>query len=322
MVNLNSPARAGTSWTDLATADADEPASMQRRWMPIRYDQVDRGIFTGRYRELNIDGISIASEQQNRTVLKRQYFPAGACSVSVIRDISTSGRCELDMLDKQTIGYMPGNRQYEILMPPSDILFLRLDPHRVMEAADLLGSRIPGDGRGTVFVNGLEPGSLLTMADTLMNSLGASAPAREVVAPGYVEQLVMSHVVGLMASMSPGSGRISSGNTHRIARAAQALIDGADDPLTVMDLCRELSVSRATLQRSFEQCYGVSPLVYLRMHRLNAARRALIAASESDETVTSIAMRWGFFHLARFAKDYRDQFGELPSVTLRQARAR
>lgn len=322
MVNLNSPACAGTSWTDLATADADEPASMQRRWMPIRYDQVDRGVFAGRYRELNIDGISIASEQQNRTVLKRQYFPADACSVSVIRDISTSGRCELDMLDKQTIGYMPGNRQYEILMPPSDILFLRLDPHRVMEAADLLGSRIPGDGREAVFVNGLESGSLLTMADTLMNSLGASAPACEVVAPGYVEQLVMSHVVGLMASMSPGSGRISSGNAHRIARAAHALIDGADDPLTVMDLCRELSVSRATLQRSFEQCYGVSPLAYLRMHRLNAARRALIAASESDETVTSIAMRWGFFHLARFAKDYRDQFGELPSVTLRQARAR
>jgi transcriptional regulator GlxA family with amidase domain len=29
-----------------------------------------------------------------------------------------------------------------------------------------------------------------------------------------------------------------------------------------------------------------------------------------------MAMKWGFFHLARFAKDYRDQFGELPSATL------
>jgi hypothetical protein len=27
-------------------------------------------------------------------------------------------------------------------------------------------------------------------------------------------------------------------------------------------------------------------------------------------------MRWGFFHQSRFAQQYREQFHELPSVTL------
>ncbi|GFJ87342.1 hypothetical protein Prum_009840 [Phytohabitans rumicis] len=32
--------------------------------------------------------------------------------------------------------------------------------------------------------------------------------------------------------------------------------------------------------------------------------------------VADIALRWGFFHQSRFAQQYRDQFHELPSVTL------
>jgi transcriptional regulator GlxA family with amidase domain len=32
--------------------------------------------------------------------------------------------------------------------------------------------------------------------------------------------------------------------------------------------------------------------------------------------VTRVAMDCGFFHLGRFARDYRQAFGESPSVTL------
>lgn len=309
--------RATISWADVVTLDADQPASMQRRWMPIQYDQVDRGAFAGRFRELSVDGLTIASEQQNLTVLKRQYTPPEHCSVSVIREISAPGRCELDSFDTHTVGYMPGDREYEILMPPSDILFFQLDRGRVLEAADLLGCEIPGHGREPLFVNGLDPSQLFAMADTLMSSL-SSCPgdAPPEVSRGYIGHLVMSHVVGAMAGMSGRSTRASSVNAHRITRGAHSLIEDAEDPLTVMDLCRELKISRATLQRCFEHIYGIPPLVYLRMHRLNAARRALIAARGTATTVTAVATKWGFFHLARFAKDYRDQFGELPSTTL------
>ena len=38
------------------------------------------------------------------------------------------------------------------------------------------------------------------------------------------------------------------------------------------------------------------------------------------ETVTAIALRWGFTHLARFSGQYRARFGELPSQTLSTTR--
>jgi AraC-like DNA-binding protein len=36
--------------------------------------------------------------------------------------------------------------------------------------------------------------------------------------------------------------------------------------------------------------------------------------------VHDVATRWGFWNLGEFAADYRRQFGELPSETLRRTR--
>lgn len=33
-------------------------------------------------------------------------------------------------------------------------------------------------------------------------------------------------------------------------------------------------------------------------------------------------MKWGFWHLSQFSKDYCDLFGELPSITLGRASGR
>ena len=58
---------------------------------------------------------------------------------------------------------------------------------------------------------------------------------------------------------------------------------------------------------------------YLRRARLVRVRQALLAA-RGDETVTHVALAWGFTHLGRFALEYRSLFGESPSETLRRAR--
>jgi AraC family ethanolamine operon transcriptional activator len=42
-----------------------------------------------------------------------------------------------------------------------------------------------------------------------------------------------------------------------------------------------------------------------------------MAAPESR--VADIAIRWGFWHMGQFARDYRAMFGELPSETLKKS---
>jgi AraC family transcriptional regulator, ethanolamine operon transcriptional activator len=69
------------------------------------------------------------------------------------------------------------------------------------------------------------------------------------------------------------------------------------------------------LQNCVEDVTGLPPLAYIRCLRLNEVRRLL--RSNSARPISCIAYDWGFSHLSQFAQDYRRQFGELPSETLR-----
>jgi len=102
-----------------------------------------------------------------------------------------------------------------------------------------------------------------------------------------------------------------------ISRAIDFMHDHADEPITIADIARHCSVSVRTLQEGFHRHLGEPPLRHLRQIRLANARGSLRTANPYQDTVRSIAHRWGFTHLGRFASDYQAAFGELPSVSLR-----
>ena len=92
-----------------------------------------------------------------------------------------------------------------------------------------------------------------------------------------------------------------------------------DEPLSIDRIARAASTSVRTLHRLVMREYGVSPMALIRLARLSMASAELRAAAPGT-TVTGVALRWGFTHLSRFARDYARQFGEAPSETLRCAR--
>ena len=66
---------------------------------------------------------------------------------------------------------------------------------------------------------------------------------------------------------------------------------------------------------------GETPQQFILNLRLNRIRRELVHSEEEEErTVTVVSMRWGITELGRLAARYREQFGELPSETLRRRR--
>lgn len=91
-----------------------------------------------------------------------------------------------------------------------------------------------------------------------------------------------------------------------------------DQPLTLTDLCKALGTSARSLCYGFHEMFGMSPMSYLKILRLQSVHRALKLAEPSHKTVTEIASQFGFYHLGYFAHDYKKMFGELPSATLKR----
>lgn len=86
---------------------------------------------------------------------------------------------------------------------------------------------------------------------------------------------------------------------------------------TVAEIAAAAGVGVRALGLGFEKHFGVSPLRYLQQVRLDGARARLQAATPGD-TVTAIALDWGFANPGVFAARYRERFGEPPGVTLRR----
>jgi AraC-like DNA-binding protein len=106
----------------------------------------------------------------------------------------------------------------------------------------------------------------------------------------------------------------------RAIRAAIDVIEAeADQPLTVSALAERSYVSVRSLQQGFRHHLGITPMEYLREVRLRRAHQTLLESDPSRVTVASVACRWGFSNLGRFAAAHTARYQESPSETLRRS---
>ncbi|MCD2172084.1 helix-turn-helix domain-containing protein [Rhizobium sp. C4] len=107
-------------------------------------------------------------------------------------------------------------------------------------------------------------------------------------------------------------------NKRLTDRARLMLMKNRSEPPTISEVANHLGISRRYLQTCFNRSVGLPAKEFVRAERLNSVRSALCQARRENRVVSigDVAALWGFWHLSRFAGDYRDMFGELPSETL------
>ncbi len=102
-----------------------------------------------------------------------------------------------------------------------------------------------------------------------------------------------------------------------LSRVRDIFEESGRESIQLYELCKELGVSARTLQITFKQAYGISPMRYLKLRRLHAVRQRLIISCVDDVSIKRAALEGGFFDRSRFAEDFRKLFGHLPSQTPR-----
>ena len=284
--------------------------------------QTSSGALSGGARELHTSGVQLLEEHYRNVVINHYGVAAPDCIGLVIPfRLQGEGMFNGQRWVSGTICAWNTNREFNAIAPPADILCVMLGRSLLIEhiAQTEHIDLEPALLRSTLVFGTPETTAALAarLSELIVAAFGddwdATTPAAqqairqevlETLAPALVEQLDASHY-------DHGSFR----HLINVRRAREVALAQPDTPLQVQDLCRELRISRRTLQASFRAVLGISPLWYLRTLRLDGARRNLLAGC----TVKEVTERWGFWHWSRFSHDYQRLFGELPSTTLRRA---
>jgi AraC-like DNA-binding protein len=323
-------------------ADADHHASALQGW-DQRYDQLSAGRFQSALRQLQVEGVQVFHEAANRQIVQQGVLPAD----TLIFGIPLSGVSEWTFrnlqVQRDSIIACSGGQEFVLHSPPQmEMVGIVLGASFIELLNEALGSNITAITRGKpvldvphaayeraalqlvrllceIDASSLEPAAAqnasLDHAGATPAFHASDRPSSRALAHQVVDLLAQTLVFAMPDASTPLTHACQS---DIVRRSHELVLAHPEEPLSVLDLCAKLKVSRRTVQNSFQAISRMTPVDYLRSIRLNAARRVLHSTRARDVSIREAARRWGFLHLGHFAREYQLQFGELPSQTARR----
>lgn len=286
------------------TADVTEQIRATPGWVQ-HYQQMSPGHFAGQIRYLDLQGVEVYEEQMNTRV--EQNFSAPQGSLAFCFDRSDNALYLLNE-ESRNIWITPENYQeIAVVFGPE---FVRQNGLDVARLEGLFMAPLNG-AQNALFSRWLS--STLTKLSQALDQ-----PSKEALTQQLLEDCLF---ILDNASVCLDGGGLQRRAEERITlkRVGEWAADSPEETLNLLELSRVAGVSVRQLQQTFKAYTGMSPSHWLRLRRLNSARRELLKRSAADTTVAEVAMNWSFWHLGRFSSSYRALFKELPSETLKRS---
>jgi AraC family transcriptional regulator, ethanolamine operon transcriptional activator len=289
--------------------------------------QMSAGVLAGEAVDLNLPGFQLLFETyRNVSTSHCGTAPEGAVVFGIARSMSGDGRLNGQPW-RDGVSVFDSREALFSLVPPVELITAVVDRAmlityaREVEHVDLE----PWLLHGPLVLDDVE---LASRVSTCLLQVKAAAQRGWLRAEAVVtQQRLADEALEVLCPLlvrrlhAPPPARRERPQVDLVRRARGWVHERADEPLRISELCRELGVSRRWLQASFNEVMGVGPQAYLHQMRLSGARRLLLQARPGTK-VNDAVESYGFWHLSRFSRDYRRQFGELPSHTLRRALTR
>ncbi|WP_426200697.1 helix-turn-helix domain-containing protein [Pseudomonas sp. TWP3-1] len=285
------------------TADVAEQIRVTPGWVQ-QYQQMSPGHFAGQIRYLDLQGVEVYEEQMNTRV--EQNFSAPEGSLAFCFDRSDNALYLLNE-DSRNIWITPENYQeIAVVFGPE---FVRQHGLDVARLEGLFMAPLNG-GQNALFSRWLS--STLTRLTQNLDP-----PTREALTQQLLEDCLFI-LDNACICLDRGAMQRRAEERLIMKRVGDWAADSPEETFNLLELSQVAGGSLRQLQQTFKAYTGMSPTQWLRLRRLNSARRELLARSAAETTVAEVAMNWSFWHLGRFSSSYRALFKELPSETLKR----
>jgi AraC family ethanolamine operon transcriptional activator len=303
--------------------DVDELAQLYPDW-DAEYLQLGRGGFDSRVGIVFLPDVDVRWGHLNREVIGRGSPRLPGYIFAPIDAQNCGWRRRGRQLRPGTIEVMaPGDPLDDAAIAGTTGFGVGFAPRALEDAVRVLLRREPADVIPRAVGIQVAPGPFAALHDDLVGVIRrveADPDAAGGLAPHEVVRMrarLLGRVVRLFEAASPDDPRDAHASRREVVRDAEAYMEShLDEPVTTIDLCRHLDVSRRTLFYAFDEILNSSPMAYFKARRLNLVRADLKRADPRSTRVRDVARRWGFTHDGQFGGDYARLFGERPSATL------
>ncbi len=130
------------------------------------------------------------------------------------------------------------------------------------------------------------------------------------------EEQILSPVMELLSDQTPLIPKLTNGEKIALDIRDQVM-HHLDGKISISSLAKQYKVSEQTLQNSFKSLFGFTPKKFLRQLKLNLVHHELQKSNPDQNTISNIALKWGFEHMGRFSSYYTELFGVNPSQVLK-----
>ena len=285
-----------------ATGDVAAQCSATPGWVQ-QYQQMSPGHFAGQVRYLDLHGVQVYEECMNTRV--EQHFNAPAGALAFCFDASDNALYLLNGESRNTWITPVNYREVAVVFGPQFVQRHGLDMAK-LEGLFMAPLSCRQNALFTRWLSGT-----LTRLSALTDPISRDA----------LTQQLLDDCLFILdnACVCLDGSSLQKRNEERqlMARIGEWAADAPDETANLLELAQIAGVPLRQLQQGFKTYTGMSPAQWLRLRRLNGARRELLSTTET--TVAEVAMNWSFWHLGRFSNSYRALFQELPSETLKRS---
>ena len=311
-------------WMDLETAISDHfDSTIHSGLVPpppnweMEYTQLKPSPNQGECRDILFPGLFLRSAKIQTTL---SMSGCGDCERHIfvfLSNMKGEGRLNGNPLP-EGLTAVCGTQPFEAILPPTDMLGITINRGMMNEYLEDVEGLIAPDWMG----NGIYTLGVRESTSRATKMFKAHFEDASPLADADGIKSAIFSMLGIILSNSDSDPEVVYSWQNRIQivrRVREYIIDRISEPIKIGEICRQIGVSRRALQYIFQDVLGVNPVAFLRILRLNRARRDLFD-NENTFQVKDVIDRWGFWHPSRFSGEYRQMFEELPSETLRRCR--
>ena len=219
---------------------------------------------------------------------------------------------EYEFSDTANLALFPANTEIEgewSVGPAFDYMVVFVDPHFVR-------TRLNGDIERPTIAFGHE--RLARGLSELSQEAATPDNLFDLFAEGWAGQ-ALAHMARLSRGTEPSRALTRGGlPSLKLRKIEEFVLENLGEAISLSALSDVAGLSKRHFLRAFQESTGTSPHRYVLGMSIESAKRRL---SETDDSLTSIALSSGFSHAQHFSSTFRQATGMSPSLFRQQCRA-